>query len=170
MTDQSLVTTGQASPQALAARDRSKALRVTGKLKKALDLVVLDGLDPYDAARSVEMTARAMRKALAKRHVLTYLRTAREVFRQQASAQNICHAVKLRDNAKNEMARLGAMKFIEGVDDAQQSAATRQQTPGFIVQVVVQGQEPALSTHMRTVGGNASDNNEVGRQDAPDEG
>ncbi len=138
MTDTSVAITEQPRPPANGARDRSERQRVTGKLRDALDLVVNEGLDPYEAAQKLGMHARSMRLALNKRHVLTYLRGAREVFRLQASAQNIHHAVELRANAKNEMARLGAMKFIEGVEDTQQSAAARQQAPGFIVQVVVQ--------------------------------
>lgn len=107
--------------------------RISGKLNAALELVVNEGLDPIEAARTVNLNVHSMRLALQRRHVLAHLRHLREVLRATASAQNIHHAIKMRAESENAMAKLGAMKFIEGVDDAQQSAAARVQQPGFVI-------------------------------------
>jgi hypothetical protein len=106
------------SPQALAAPTRSRPLQVTGKLKLVLDRVVQEGADPYEAGRIEGMHARSIRLALAKPHVLGYLRRARQVLREQARAQNIHHMIKMRAEGRNEMARLGAMRLIETDDEA----------------------------------------------------
>jgi hypothetical protein len=105
------------SRQQLAARDRSKPHQVTGKLKTVLDAVVNEGADPYEAGRIEGMHARSIRLALAKPHVLSYLRSRRQVVREQAPAQNLHHMIKKSDTTSNEMAKLGAMKLLEGVDD-----------------------------------------------------
>lgn len=135
----------QPSRRQLAAQTRSDRGRVTRKLKDCLDLVVFEGLDPYEAAAKLGMTARAMRLALNRRPVVAYLRAQREVFRTTASAQNIHRAIKLRDTSGNAMAQLGAMKFIEGIDDERQSAASRMQSPGFVIVVQAQAAAPARS-------------------------
>jgi hypothetical protein len=119
---------------------RSDRGTVTGKLKAVLDLVVDEGLDPYAAAAKLGYHARSMRMALNKRHVLAYLRTAREVLRQAASAQNIHFAVEMRANSTNEMAKLGAMKFIEQIEDeALRRGHVPALTPGLVIQIVNSG-------------------------------
>jgi hypothetical protein len=146
------MSTDIAQPQPRAPRGspigRSDRGKVTGKLKAALDLVVNDGLDPYEAAQKLGMHARSMRLALNKRHVLTYLRQAREVLRTTASAQNIHYAIEMRAGSTNEMARLGAMKFIEGNDEETQRRAGITTVPGLVIQIV---NAPAPREHVTTV-------------------
>jgi hypothetical protein len=115
---------------------------VSGKLKAALDLVVNEGLDPYEAAAKLNYHARSMRMALAKRHVLAYLRAQREVLRQTASAQNIHHAIDMRAHSSNEMCRLGAMKFIEQIEDEARSGG-RPGAPLPGLQIVIYQDRPA---------------------------
>jgi hypothetical protein len=126
----------QPTRQAISAQTRSRPGRVTGRLKTAIDLVVQEGLDPYEAAAKVGMHARSMRLALNRRHVLTYLRQAREVLRATASAQNIHYAIAMRAGSTNEMARLGAMKFIEGDDAEIQQRRGSISSPGLVIQIV----------------------------------
>ena len=136
------LTASPPTRQALAARDRSLPGKIGGRLKTALDLVVGEGLDPYEAAAKVGMHARSMRLALNKRHVLAYLRHAREVLRTTASAQNIHYAIKMRAESPNEMARLGAMKFIDNEEEHQRLSGGRQMMPGL--QIVVMNAPPSL--------------------------
>jgi hypothetical protein len=133
------MNTGIAPPshQAISAQTRSRPGRVTGRLKLAIDAVVEEGLDPYEAAAKVGMHARSMRLALNRRHVLAYLRQQREVLRQTASAQNIHHAIAMRAGSTNEMAKLGAMKFIEAIEDeVQRRGHVPALTPGLVIQIV----------------------------------
>jgi len=135
-------STAVATPhQAVSVKYRSAPGRVTGRLKEALDLVVNEGTDPYEAAAKVGLHARSMRLALARKHVLAYLRAQREVLRQRASAQNIFHAVKMRESSTNEMAKLGAMKFIEAIEETPRLGAGQPSVPGLCVVIV--GAQPA---------------------------
>jgi hypothetical protein len=134
------MSTDIAQPQPRAPRGspigRSDRGKVTGRLKTALELVVNEGLDPYEAATKVGLHRRTMRLALNKRHVLTHLRAAREVLRTTASAQNIHYAIAMRAGSTNEMARLGAMKFIEGNDEETQQRRGSISSPGLVIQIV----------------------------------
>jgi hypothetical protein len=112
---------------------RSDRGQITGRLKLALDLVVNEGLEPYEAAVKVGYHPRSMRLALNKRHVLTYLRRAREVLRKTASAQNIHFAIQMRARSSNAMARLGAMKFIEQDDEAEARSTAGPSAAGFVI-------------------------------------
>jgi hypothetical protein len=129
--------------QAVSAKTRAKPLTVTGKLKTVLDRVVYEGADPYEAGRTVGMHARSIRKALAKSHVLAYLRTARQVLREQARAQNIHHMIEMRRSSTNEMAKLGAMKLIEASDDFSGPDARTPVQPGLII-IVNSPRAPAV--------------------------
>jgi hypothetical protein len=122
--------------QAVAAKTRAKPLTVSGKLKTVLDRVVNEGADPYEAGRAVGMHARSIRKALAKGHVLAYLRAARHVLREQARAQNIFHMIEMRRSSTNEMAKIAAMKLIEANDDAAGRDDHAGSTPGLVIHVI----------------------------------
>jgi len=55
------------------------------------------------------------------------------------SAQNIHHARRMRNESTNEMAKLGAMRFIDGMaaDNAGRSG-TSHTMPGLVIQIVSQ--------------------------------
>jgi hypothetical protein len=119
---------------------KAPANRVTGKLKRALDLMVWgndDGKIYYwqDAARSANYRMSSMRRALEYPWVQAYLRAQKDVFRKSASAQNISRAVEIRDQRKNAMASLGAIKLLEQMDEKSPAAAGafRNVTPGVTV-------------------------------------
>jgi hypothetical protein len=118
--------------------DRSGRGQVNGRLKVCLDLVVNEGADPYEAARKIGYHARSMRLALAKPHVLAYLRRARQVLREQARAQNIHFMIKMRAEGSNEMAKLGAMRLIEA-DDEVAHRSSMPVSPGLQIVIVDRG-------------------------------
>lgn len=113
-------------------------MQVTGKLAEAINLIITEGKEMDAAAAAVGITTRRLRLALEKPHVIRHMKAEREVFRAYISAQNIHHARELRNQAGNAMARLGAMKFIEGMTDDPQARPAAAQAPGVVV-VVVQG-------------------------------
>ena len=102
-------------------------------------MVVNEGADPYEAGRSVGMHARSIRQSLAKAHVLSYLRRARQVLRETARAQNIHHQIKMRAESPNEMARLGAMKLLEQDDDRGDARSHVPVMPGLVVVIASSG-------------------------------
>jgi len=116
----------------IAARERTQPGKVTGKLRTACDAMVFEGR-PYDeAARSVDMTVAAMRKALAKPHVQAYLRVQREVLRTSLCGGNILALAYVRDQTDNQMARVQAVKALEQIGEEQARTASPS-TPGLVV-------------------------------------
>lgn len=125
------------------------APRLGLKLSSALDEMVFNGLPFDEAARTAGLTTRAMRKALDKPHVIAELRRRKQVFRAHASAANIHSLVDLRDKSGNAMARLGAIRTLENLDeDGPQVGVSR--SPGV---VIVIGSGTSLTAHERTIDG-----------------
>jgi hypothetical protein len=124
------------------SQKRSLKRGVSGKLAVAIERMVELG-EPWDeAARAAGMTVRAMRKALEKKHVISAVRARRAAFREGACAGNVAKLVELRDTAENSMARLGAIKTLEGMVDTDDEQSLRAATvPGIII-VVGQGPLP----------------------------
>lgn len=123
----------------------SRVLRVTGKLKTALDAIVWDGKPWEAAAVEAGLTTRAMRLALEKSHVIRYLREQKHVFRASASGANIHRAIELRDQDENKLASLQAIKFLEG-EENKPAAVTpgRNVTPGICVIINANRERPQL--------------------------
>jgi hypothetical protein len=107
---------------------------VTGKLRKALELMVYSGMSFDKAAQAVQLTTRAMRLALERPHVIRYLKEQKQVFRASVSSQNIFKLADIRDNSDNAMAQLGAIKVLEQIDN-DTASNQRQSMPGFVILV-----------------------------------
>jgi hypothetical protein len=124
----------------LTERNRDRRVKIAGKLKVALDLMVwgdADGtpLDYDDAARNANLTVRAMRKALEKPHVRMYLRQQREVFRAAISTRTISRLAELRDQNDNRNAAVAAARALEQIGEEAEARPPQQQTPGFVIVV-----------------------------------
>jgi hypothetical protein len=121
--------------------------RVTGRLKAALDAMVFGNADgiPLDyvaAGRTVNLSARSMRRALERPIVRQYLKTQKQVFREAASAANIQSLVRIRDAGRNETARVNAIKVLEDLGDQEhQRAASPVMSPGL--SIVIQNVVPS---------------------------
>jgi len=128
-----------------AAIDRTKPRKVTGKLKRALDLMVFGkpdiprALSWQEAAREVSYRPSSMLKALDRDYVRRYLKQAKQVFRESASAQNISRAVELRDQDDNKTAAIQAIRYLDGISEHDQAHTPGGQVvmPGVVVQVTV---------------------------------
>lgn len=147
MTDTSIAAI-EPTRQAIEARTRSKPGRVTGKLAEAITLMVETGARWDDAAQQVGLTARTMRLALDRPHVIAFLRARKQVFREAASTANIKRLCEIRD-AANNMPAVQAIKLLEQIPDENASSARGIQ-PGFVVQIL-NVQSPAV---MERDGGN----------------
>jgi len=151
--------------QTPAKTDKPKPARIRGKLKLALDLMVYgkDGkrFDHVTAPREVGFTGSAMRKALERADVQRYLSEQKQVFRKSLSAGNIHVLGEIRDDSGNAMARLGAVKLLEQMDQQapSQSAAARNVTPGVVV-VINANREAPLIDHQRVIEINPLQSNE----------
>lgn len=118
--------------QAIAVKTRSKPGRVTGKLADAINRMIDLGERWDDAARAVGLSARTMRKALERPHVVAHLRTQKQVFREAACTANIKRLCEIRD-AANNMPAVQAIKALEQLGDDPQANAQRSQSPGIVI-------------------------------------
>jgi len=110
---------------------------VRGRLKRALDAMVWEGLEWNEAAAKVNFTTAAMRKALQRASTLAYLKAEREVLRASVSAKNIHRLAQIRDAADN-MPAVNAIKALEQIGEQEASSPASQRVPGFIIQVITQ--------------------------------
>jgi hypothetical protein len=103
--------------QAIAAKERSGKLTVTGKLKVAIDLMLFEGSRRADAATAAGMTDHGLREAFKKPHVKQYYNAGLQVLRESERARNILSLVAVRDGEghTNPMARVSAAKALEQI-------------------------------------------------------
>ena len=123
------------------ARNKTPPLRITRRVKDAIDAMVELGL-PYDkAAAEADLTPRAMRLALAKPHVIAYYKAQCQVFRASTTARNLHRLCEIRD-ADNNMPAVNAIKALELINDEQ---TTNKQTtsPGVTIRIVNVSAAPA---------------------------
>jgi hypothetical protein len=135
MTDEITVPTRQA----IAAKDRSGKLTVSGKLKRALDAMLFEASRRADAAQSAGMTDHGLREAFKKPHVMAYYNRGLQVLRESERARNISALVEVRDNAGNQMARVQAAKALEQLseEEAKRSpAGGHVSLPGLTIQII----------------------------------
>lgn len=99
--------------QAIAAKERSGKLTVSGKLKVALDEMLFKGSRRDDAAQAAGMTNHGLREAFKKPHVKAYYNAGLEILRTSERARNISTLADVRDKSENDMARVSAAKTLE---------------------------------------------------------
>mgnify|MGYP007083438539 CR=1 FL=1 len=135
---------GMVSPQRISARDRSLPGKVTGRLKRALDAIVWQGLDRADAAVQAGMTDHSLRVALGKPHITRYLKEQVKVRRAAAWAKNQIALEEIRDQGESHLARVQAVKVMHGLDADEIETTTRAKTPGIVI--VVNGAASVTAT------------------------
>lgn len=114
MTDDDHKQPGQSlTTQQRAAVGKSKRNGVSGRLKAALDDMTWNGTPWEEAARKANLTARSMRLALKRPHVLKYLRAERGVMMAQASSATFHRLDTLMRQDENRGAAVAAARTIE---------------------------------------------------------
>ena len=127
------------SDQPVPARNRKakrKPPRLTPAIARAIDIMVWDGKPYNKAAQEVGITSRAMRLALGKPHVLAAMKAELQVLRSSEGARNFHTLRQVRDQKKNQMARVQAVHALERLSDEQTSPG-KQALPGLVVQINV---------------------------------
>jgi len=99
--------------QAIAAKERSGKLTVSGKLKVALDEMLFKGSRRAEAAEAAGMTDHGLREAFKKPHVKRYYNAGLEVLRTSERARNIAALARVRDSSENGVAVVTAAKALE---------------------------------------------------------
>jgi len=141
MSDTAVATIDEPSRAQLARREASKPGRVTGKLRRALDLMVWEGIHDNEAAVRTGMTLSAIRLAFQRPHVRAYLKEQREVLRARECGRNFHTLLEVRDQKRNAMARIKAVQEIERPNE--DASAIKHLMPGFVVQIVQINNAPA---------------------------
>lgn len=161
MTDQ-LDTATALTPRQIARRTASAPGRVTGRLRRALDAMALDGITDNAAAVQTGITVTALRLALLRPHVRAYYRQQLDVARTRESGANIRRLVEIRD-AANNMPAVQAIRMLERIDeDSQRDSGRAPIAPGLVI-VVNNGAAPM--PHSPTIEAKPlTDNDDVGQQ------
>jgi hypothetical protein len=142
------MTDDKPTRQAIAVKERSGKLTVSGKLKVAIDLMLFEGSCRADAATAAGMKDHSLREAMKKPHVKQYYNAGLDVLRTSERARNISALAKVRDTSDNGMAVVSAAKALEQIAE-QGEERTRPgigMLPGLQI-VIVSGSSPP-----RTIG------------------
>ncbi len=141
MTVQSLAN--QAQKAAAINRKQKKKLKVTPRLRTAIEAMVFDGLKRPEAAEHAGLTDHAVRTALTKPHVLAYLNECQEMLRTSARPRALNRVIKLIDEAESDKVKLEASKYIDGMDRPSHTVGATQVnvqvnnnvsvTPGYVI-------------------------------------
>ncbi len=138
MTDQAVAELTRAQ---LAAQERSAPGKVTGKLRRAIDAMVWQGLRRDDAAAAAGLQVHSLREALRKPHVKQAYLAECEVLRVSGLARNIHRLEEIRD-AANNMPAVQAIDRLMRSPDADQVRPGAVMAPGLVVQINVQSSAP----------------------------
>jgi hypothetical protein len=118
--------------QAIAAKNRSGKLTVSGKLKVALDAMLYDGSRRADAAKAAGITDHSLRTALRKPHVARYYNEGLVVLRESERARNIKRLTEIRDKADN-MPAVQAIKELELTPEQARAGTHGGPRSGYII-------------------------------------
>src|SRR5437879_751411 len=104
--------------QAAAIDGRSKRLRVTGKLRIAIEAMIWEGLPRKDAAALAGLADSSLRFALRKPHVLAHYSAELAALRTSLRARNLHRLDGIADKSKNDMAKVASIKAMEQLADS----------------------------------------------------
>lgn len=116
-----------------------RALKVTGKVKVAIDAMVFQGLKRDDAAQAAGLKDNSLYVALARPDVKAYYLQQLDVLRTSARARNFHRLEQIRDQDSNQMAAINAIKVLEQVSDETQARSTAS-VPGVTIVIGLQAQ------------------------------
>src|SRR5258705_5668888 len=90
--------------QAVAVEGRSGRLRVTGKLRIAIEAMIWEGLARKDAAAKAGLADSSLRFAMRKPHVMAHFNAELANLRTSLRARNLHRLDGIADASKNDMA------------------------------------------------------------------
>ena len=122
--------------QQRAAIGRTERGKVTGRLKRALDAMVWNGMKRRDAATSAGLQEQSLYVALTRPHVRAYYLRQLDVLRTSERARNIHALVGIRDDERNQMARVQAVRTLEQIADDNAGPRSAGSSPGLTIVVV----------------------------------
>jgi hypothetical protein len=125
------------------AQHKTPQLRITPRVKRAIELIVHECKPWHEAAIETGMTTRNMRLALERPHVMAYYKQQLKVLRDCRAARNIHRLCEIAD-AENNMPAVNAIKALEQLSDEQTN--NKQTTaPGVTIRIVNVTATPATT-------------------------
>lgn len=118
------------------AIDRSAPGQVTGRLKRAMDALIWEGLPRAQAAAKGPISEHSLYYALRKPHVRAYYLQQLEVLRLSTRARNIHVLSEIRDSDSNQMARVQAIKALEQMSEAAPATSSDNPLPGLTIRII----------------------------------
>jgi hypothetical protein len=118
-------------------RKPDKTLRVTGKIRVAIEAMVWDGLPRAQAAEKAGISEHGLYKAFRKPPVKAFYLKELEVLRSSERARSLFRMVELREQDDNKMVAFNAAKELAGSAEDQRAGAQAQSLPGLVVQINV---------------------------------
>jgi len=163
------------SAAAAVKAGKAPALKVTGRLRTAIEAMVFEGATRPEAAEIAGMQDKSLRSALTKSHVLAYLNEQMEVLRTGARPKALNRIINLVDKSGSDRVRLDAARYIDGMDRTvhQQGSQVNVQVnnrielPGYVIDLSAYPANGAQQIdHLEQHGAKSLEDNE----DVPDEG
>ena len=133
--------------QSEAIDGRSAPLKVTGKLKTAIEQMVWHGARRAEAAEIAGLKDHSLRAALKKVHVMAFYHDELRILRESTRAKNFHRLDGIAEDSPNTMARVAAIKTMEAVSDPIASVAHGQALAGWTIDL----SEPASGLRVRIV-------------------
>lgn len=138
-----------AATEAVTVQPQPNALprteRISRKVKRAIDMMVMDGLHRADAAKKAGIAEHSLYVAMRKPSVLAYRNTLLGVLRTSAAARTIAKAEQLMDKAESEHVQADMVKYLGQMDADVVPNQTRNplgvnaNTPGLTVNFIIGG-------------------------------
>ena len=128
--------------------DRSKPLAVTGRLKRAIELMVWEGLTRDDAAVKAGLRPHSLYVAFRKPHVKSYYLAEIEVLRLSGRAKRLHRLDALAMQDENKNAAVAAIKVADQIpDELQGRFGASDQRPGVTIKIInLPAPQPPAST------------------------
>jgi hypothetical protein len=120
--------------QSQAIDGRSAPLKVTGKLRIAIEQMVWHGARRAEAAEKAGMKDHSLRAALRKAHVMAHYHAELGVLRESARARNFHRLDGIAEDSPNAMAKVAAIKVMEAISEPLASVVNLGRAPaGYVI-------------------------------------
>jgi hypothetical protein len=116
------------------ARNKTPKLRITKRIREAVDTMVTRGIAYDAAAREHGIATRHMRLALSKPHVSAYYQAQLQVLRGARAARNFHRLCEIADRQDN-MPAVQALRTLEMLGDEQANKPSAP-SPGISIRIV----------------------------------
>lgn len=139
-------------PLAKSADTKSLPLKVTAKLRTAIDAMVWEGKQRDDAARSAGLTPNALYAALRKPHVKAHYLSECEILRTSGRARRIHRLEEISEATSNLNASVQAIRTLDAPDNANNPMGSGRSAsvtmPGLVIQIIQQPDtQPQIVRH-----------------------